>query len=163
MSCFNRINTIFLRNIKVVLTNGVIVRRTFSLKTATSTTTNNSDHDGPIQVLQKKIQANELQIDEHQGKVMIALQHLYETLQTYRPEPPQEKSLFSWLTLGKSKNSNEIITKAPKGLYIHGSVGGGKTTLMDLFYNCCHSVRRMKEFHTKNPSVSSNPVSFISD
>lgn len=38
--------------------------------------------------------------------------------------------------------------KAPRGLYIHGGVGTGKTMLMDLFYHCCKSShKRRVHFH----------------
>lgn len=113
------------------------MRRNFSSKSATTIRT---DNEGPIKILHKKVQANELKVDEHQERVMVALQKLYEIVQTYKPEPPQQRGLFSWLTSNK-KDQDISKVKAPKGLYIHGSVGGGKTTLMDLFFNCCHSVR----------------------
>lgn len=98
--------------------------------------------DGPYKVLQDKIQSNELKADEHQSNVMAELQQLYDTIQTYTPiELKSKSSLLKWLSIKSTKASSN---SAPKGIYIYGSVGGGKTTLMDLFYNSCHSVSILK-------------------
>lgn len=135
MSCANRINSIlqltvvksFLRN------NGVSIISTQRnyCKSVSS--------PGPIAVLEQKFQTGELKADKHQEKVMLALQKLYETIQTYEPPVSAAQNRFTkWFS---SKKATTLIDDSiPKGLYIHGSVGGGKTTLMDLFYDCCKSV-----------------------
>lgn len=80
-------------------------------------------------MLKKKIDDKSLMPDEHQLKVVDELQKLYEVSNNYEPKT----STGGWFSFGKSKKvENEI-----KGLYIYGSVGGGKTMLMDLFYDCC--------------------------
>ncbi|XP_076380991.1 putative ATPase N2B isoform X1 [Megalopta genalis] len=85
------------------------------------------DKEGPIGALQKKIASGELMKDVHQMKVAETLQGIYKEINGYRPE---EFSLVDkWL--GKKKKA------PPKGLYLYGAVGGGKTMLMDLFYDCC--------------------------
>jgi predicted ATPase len=33
---------------------------------------------------------------------------------------------------------------SPKGIYIYGGVGAGKTMLMDLFYDCCTFTQKKK-------------------
>ena len=38
------------------------------------------------------------------------------------------------------------FSSSPKGLYLYGGVGCGKTTLMDLFHDSC-SVTRKKRVH----------------
>jgi predicted ATPase len=81
---------------------------------------------GPLAVLQEKIDNEELMHDVYQYRIAESLQRLYENIQGYTP--PQY-GLFS--------RYFKKVTKAPKGLYIYGAVGGGKTMLMDLFYNCC--------------------------
>jgi predicted ATPase len=81
---------------------------------------------GPLAVLQEKIDNGELMHDNYQYRIAESLQRLYENIQGYTPPV---HGLFSGLF--------KKVTKAPKGLYIYGAVGGGKTMLMDLFYSCC--------------------------
>jgi predicted ATPase len=85
-----------------------------------------SQISGPLAVLQEKIDNGELMHDDYQKKIADCLQRLYENIEGYRPPV---HGLFS--------NFFQKRTKAPKGLYIYGAVGGGKTMLMDLFYSCC--------------------------
>lgn len=97
--------------------------------------------DGPIQKLQQKCSAGELKIDECQQRVMEELQRLYGEILSYEPSNEQTKGFLT--SLFSSKNNKKF--RVPKGLYIHGSVGGGKTTLMDLFYDCCTAVSVTKK------------------
>lgn len=60
------------------------------------------------------------------------LQKLYEQLKTY--EPKTEGNISKWFSFGQKKKEVDPVMK---GLYIYGSVGGGKTMLMDMFYDCC--------------------------
>ena len=85
--------------------------------------------NGPVKLLNERIAKGELISDEHQTKVVEALERVYTEIQGYEPEKPGFFS--SWIGKGKKKK------KTPKGLYLYGAVGGGKTMLMDLFYNCC--------------------------
>lgn len=115
--------------------------RNYSTKNVIDITKNVDDNQklksGPINILQLKCESGELKEDEHQRKVMIDLQTLYDTIQSYSPSQVQSKSsFFKWLPTKSQHTQN----KAPKGLYIYGSVGGGKTTLMDLFFNSCDEV-----------------------
>lgn len=81
---------------------------------------------GPLALLQEKIDNGELMHDDYQYRITESLQRLYENIQGYKP---QVHGLFGRFF--------KRVTKAPKGLYIYGAVGGGKTMLMDLFYSCC--------------------------
>lgn len=95
----------------------------------------------PISVYEQRIKDDNLKPDPHQEAVINALQLLYEQVHNYKPVSSVTKSsssFFKWFTRD-NVSSSPIL--APKGLYIHGSVGGGKTTLMDLFYDCCDMVR----------------------
>lgn len=100
---------------------------------------NYSCMDGPMKLFYQKIDTGELKPDEHQTKVMNELQTLYDTIQTYKPPEIQLKNtLLKLLPITKRKKQEK--NNAPKGLYIYGSVGGGKTTLMDIFFNSCQTV-----------------------
>ena len=87
--------------------------------------------DGPLSALNKKIEDKSLMPDEHQLKVVEELQKLFKISNAYKIP---ETSSLAWFSFArkKPKLDNEI-----KGLYIYGSVGGGKTMLMDLFFDCC--------------------------
>lgn len=82
---------------------------------------------GPVSILKQKIARGELMNDAHQIKVTQILQSIYQEVHDYKPQ--QLNLLEKWF--GSKRRD------APKGLYIYGAVGGGKTMLMDLFYNCC--------------------------
>lgn len=86
---------------------------------------------GPVSILKQKIAKGDLMNDTHQMKVVQNLQEIYREVHDYKP---QQLSLLEKWFGGKKK-------EAPKGLYIYGAVGGGKTMLMDLFYDCCQVSR----------------------
>ena len=94
--------------------------------------------DGPLKALAQKIESKELLPDEHQVKIAHDLQRIYDEIQSYQPpEPTIAGGFFSKLLGSKPKlDQSERL----KGLYIYGSVGGGKTLLMDMFYECCTKV-----------------------
>lgn len=113
----------------------VIVLTKFSTETARKT-----EPQTPMSVYEQRIKDDNLKPDPHQEAVINALQLLYEQVHNYKPVTSGSKSsssFFKWFS--RDDNSSSSIV-APKGLYIHGSVGGGKTTLMDLFYDCCDMV-----------------------
>lgn len=82
---------------------------------------------GPVSILKQRIGRGELMDDVHQVTVVQKLQRIYQEVHDYKPQ--QLNLLEKWF--GNKRR------EAPKGLYIYGAVGGGKTMLMDLFYNCC--------------------------
>ncbi|XP_018361547.1 PREDICTED: putative ATPase N2B [Trachymyrmex cornetzi] len=91
---------------------------------------------GPVSILKQKIARGELVNDTYQTKVAQTLQQIYQEVQDYKPQ--QLNLLEKWF--GSKRRD------APKGLYIYGAVGGGKTMLMDLFYNCCQ-IENKKRVH----------------
>lgn len=87
---------------------------------------------------QDKIETGELKPDEAQSAVARRLDRLAEALADYAPKPA---GFFARLVGAKTG-------PAPKGLYIQGEVGRGKTMLMDLF--CAHAgiePKRRTHFH----------------
>ncbi|XP_031549994.1 AFG1-like ATPase [Actinia tenebrosa] len=80
---------------------------------------------GPLVVYDDMVANGNLNKNDNQRKIVENLQELFVKVQTYQPNPGG--TLSKIFGFGKSK-------KAPKGIYLHGSVGCGKTMLMDLFY-----------------------------
>lgn len=80
----------------------------------------------PTELYDQRVNGGELINDDHQRKIVTQLDGVYESLNGYSP-PSLSKILKLF---GGSKTS-------PSGLYMHGSVGCGKTMLMDLFFSCC--------------------------
>lgn len=93
--------------------------------------------------------------DEHQRGIVALLQDMYDKLEAYTPPPigplppPRKPSLLTrisrsrWFStmedeLHQANTATIPLPPAPrnlpKGLYLYGSVGCGKSFLMDLFY-----------------------------
>ncbi|KAM9666709.1 AFG1-like ATPase isoform 2-T2 [Trichechus inunguis] len=89
---------------------------------------------GPLDHYDFLIKAHELKDDEHQRRVMQRLQKLHEDLKGYSIGT---EGLFSKLFSRK---------KPPRGLYVYGDVGTGKTMVMDMFYAYVE-VKRKKRVH----------------
>ncbi|POR38380.1 Protein AFG1 [Tolypocladium paradoxum] len=102
---------------------------------------------GPLEEYDRYVEARILRNDEHQRGIIESLQHLHDELRDYNAPPvvhpsldllkPTKKSVFSSLFgigAGAQSAMGEIPTNLPRGLYLFGDVGSGKTMLMDLFY-----------------------------
>lgn len=95
-----------------------------------------SSNDGPVERLRHKIENGELMSDSHQTRVAESLQRVYQDLQHYNA--PKSSIFNKWF------QSEKVYS--PNGLYLYGSVGGGKTMLMDLFYDCCRVINHFIVF-----------------
>jgi len=84
----------------------------------------------------------ELRPDDHQQQIAGKLQTLHHSLIGYEENISQKPSFLNRLFTPKAK----VI--APKGLYIHGDVGRGKSMIMDLFYSTAPvMLKRRVHFH----------------
>ena len=79
---------------------------------------------GPLAELERRVRAGELVADPAQRRSAEAFQRLQERLTAYRPDGP----------LGGLRRLFGKPPEAPRGLYLHGPVGRGKSMLMDLFF-----------------------------
>ncbi len=87
---------------------------------------------------QSLVDTGAIEADPAQAEVADALAALERRLSTYKPA--RKQSLLGRLFFDKSE--------PPRGLYVHGEVGRGKTMLMDLFYqNCPVEHKRRAHFH----------------
>ena len=88
---------------------------------------------------QALVAAGAIEADPAQARAVAALADLDAALATY--EPPKKQGFLGRLFGDKEE-------APPKGLYIHGEVGRGKTMLMDLFFNASPvALKRRAHFH----------------
>ena len=89
---------------------------------------------------QALVASGAIEADPAQAGAVKALAALDVTLATY--QPPKKQGFFGKL-FGGDKDATP-----PKGLYVHGEVGRGKTMLMDLFFNASPAEhKRRAHFH----------------
>ncbi|KAM9005073.1 AFG1-like ATPase isoform X1 [Sarcophilus harrisii] len=120
-------------------------RKAYTVQTAESVTPNTPTNafskalavcTGPLEHYDFLIKFDEIKDDEHQRRVVQTLQKLHESLKGYSIE---SKSFFSKVFAKR---------KPPKGLYIYGDVGTGKTMVMDMFYAYVEMERKKRvHFH----------------
>ncbi|SCZ98768.1 BZ3500_MvSof-1268-A1-R1_Chr3-1g05607 [Microbotryum saponariae] len=127
---------------------------------------------GPTAAYDHEVSTGLIQDDPHQRSIVALLQDMYDRLEAYSPPtipplpPPRKPSLLTrisrsrfFATMEDELHQANTATiplppappRLPKGLYLFGSVGCGKSFLMDLFYAHLppkfeHSKRRV-HFH----------------
>ncbi|KAB5572165.1 ATPase, AFG1-like protein [Coniochaeta sp. 2T2.1] len=106
----------------------------------------NYDDIEPIQEYDRRVDAGLIRNDEHQRGIIQTLQHLHDELRNYHARPVvhptldslKPKKSFLGSLFGKQDHKTslaDIPSDLPRGLYLFGDVGSGKTMLMDLFYD----------------------------
>ncbi|XP_065176349.1 AFG1-like ATPase [Sycon ciliatum] len=97
----------------------------------------------PLERYQELVQSQELREDAHQQNIVGLLDELCIRLDNYTANgtPAASVSVFSKLFSQPSQTP-----AGPRGLYLHGSVGTGKTMLMDMFY-CGTRVEKKRRCH----------------
>lgn len=93
----------------------------------------------PRGVYRDRLTANELSPDEHQARVVDQFQRLHADVTAFEPLPLQQSSSASFLSSASrlifGQSSKGRASHVPQGVYLWGTVGGGKTMLMDLYYD----------------------------
>ena len=89
----------------------------------------------------RKIKSGELLYDPYQKEAVHAFSHLHKIFKTYKPET---KSLWrKALTWLKQRSPT------PRGIYLYGDVGRGKSMLMDLFFKGVPTTKKCRvHFHS---------------
>ena len=107
--------------------------------------------DDPVHAYRRRVSAGDICADGGQRRVVEALQSLHGALARRRTPG----SATRWLSRLVRKDSG--AADRPRGLYIHGPPGRGKSMLMDLFYETAPVVQRrrvhvhpfMQEIHAR--------------
>ncbi len=95
------------------------------------------DFPGPLALFHARLTAGELAPDPMQERAAARLQRLWEELQSY--QPGNGKGWRTRLGLAPARTP-------PKGLYIYGRVGRGKSMLMDAFFTTA-TVEKKRRAH----------------
>ncbi|XP_033152177.1 putative ATPase N2B [Drosophila mauritiana] len=110
----------------------------------------------PLKEYEKRVSSGQLMTDNRQLQTMKELDALYHKIQGYKPSYRAGGGgggFFSSIFGRKSSTEDDdqddpnAGSHAPQGLYLYGSVGVGKTTLMDLFFDCCTQIHRKQRVH----------------
>src|SRR5258707_8124597 len=86
-----------------------------------------ADGGGPTALYRDRVQQGSIHADPAQQRVVARLQQLHDQLRHYRPQDGR-RGWLDWLGLG------ERTDPSPRGVYLWGPVGRGKSMLMDLFF-----------------------------
>ena len=90
--------------------------------------------------LSAMVAAGELQPDPLQAEMALRFDTLLEAIRAQRPA--RKTSALGWLFASRKPEKSGV----PRGLYIHGGVGRGKTMLMDLFFGLV-PIKRKRRAH----------------
>ncbi|OAA47810.1 ATPase, AFG1-like protein [Metarhizium rileyi] len=134
------------------------------IRTAATVVASQSQGGGPLAEYDRRVDTGLLRNDEHQRGIIESLQNLYNELRNYHAprvthpslglSKPARKSVFSSIFGSSHKTQcaiGDIPDDLPRGLYLYGDVGSGKTMLMDLFYDTLpDSVKTKTRIHFHN-------------
>jgi cell division protein ZapE len=95
--------------------------------------------EGPLALFHARLTAGELAPDTLQARAAERLQRLWDELQDYQPQP--SGGFLARLGFGKPP------PRPPKGIYIYGRVGRGKSMLMDAFFLTVPSEKKKRRVH----------------
>ncbi|MBB2167053.1 cell division protein ZapE [Gluconacetobacter aggeris] len=105
---------------------------------------------GPLAAYEARVAAGLLSRDPEQAKAATRLDRLWRELPGYHPvvRRPPPKGLLGGLKARLGLNGGAAEAPRPRGVYMVGQVGRGKTMLMDLFFELAPVEHKMRvHFH----------------
>ena len=98
----------------------------------------------PLERYRSLIATGEIRMDPLQEAAAVRLDRLARELEAAPPQPAAGGGFLARLGFGREREP----ARAPRGIYLHGGVGRGKSMLMDLFAQAVRDVpRRRVHFH----------------
>ncbi len=94
----------------------------------------------PSDYYDQMVTAGDIRNDTNQRQALVHMDFLHRQLLTYAP--PQKQGLFKWF-FAKKKYPVDTAPAPPKGIYIHGTVGNGKTVLLQCFYETAPTDKKL--------------------
>ena len=133
-----------------------------NVKTFATVQHSNPDNWGPLNEYDERVQSRQLRDDAHQRGIVQSLHDLHDMLKDYNApkvvhpsldslRPPSRSLLSSLFHRKPLKKRTQLPPNLPKGLYMFGDVGSGKTMLMDMFYDTLpHNITSKTRIHFHN-------------
>ncbi len=98
---------------------------------------------GPLAAYRARVREGRLREDPVQARAAERLQALHDALEGYLPAEPEARRA----RLGLFRRATPPVSP-PRGLYLHGPVGAGKSMLMQLFFESAPTERKRRvHFH----------------
>ncbi|KAJ8602274.1 hypothetical protein CTAYLR_003676 [Chrysophaeum taylorii] len=104
----------------------------------------------PLGAYERLVAQRELRRDPVQYGVMHEFERLHQELLTYEPPPPVRNPLSGgWLSsfaerVGLGTRREDAYSYVPRGVYVWGGVGSGKTRMMDVFFDAVSRVGKQR-------------------
>ncbi|CEH17171.1 Predicted ATPase [Ceraceosorus bombacis] len=120
-----------------------------------ASSTSAPDRPGPKRLYDERVEKGLLREDAHQRRIVEGpLQQMYDELQSYtqQVQPEIKKAVAGLLTRWFSQKKDQhdslpISPDVPKGLYLYGDVGTGKSMLMDMLHATLPPTAQRIHFH----------------